>query len=65
MDIESIRDQFDLPRLKAFNTYTEQYPPQHILIAAYFGYGTKKKEVEQLDGNELVELMAAFPEVKR
>jgi hypothetical protein len=66
MNLEEVREQFDLPRLEAFNKYSEQFPPQHVLIASYFGYGKKKEtEVKPLEGAELAELMAAFPEVTR
>ena len=40
MDIETVRDQFDLPRLHAFNSYTGKFPPLHVSVsklAAYFG----------------------------
>jgi hypothetical protein len=64
MDIEAVREQFDLPRLEAFNKYTKQFPPQHMLVAAYFGYGKSQKEAKP-DDKDLAALMAAFPEVTR
>lgn len=63
MTIEDVRDQFDIPRLQAFNRYCEKYPPQHILIAAYFGF--PKEKPKQAEDNDLAALMAAFPEVQR
>lgn len=63
MSIEEVRDQFDLPRLQAFNRYTEKFPPQHILVAAYFGF--PKEKPKQPDDNDLAALMAEFEQVQR
>lgn len=63
MDIETIRTQFDLPRLRAFNSYTEKFPPQHVLIAAYFGYPKEKPKAP--DEQDLAALMAEFAQVPR
>jgi hypothetical protein len=64
MTIEDVRDQFDIPRLESFNRYSEKYPPQHVLVAAYFGYAKESKPAK-LEGDELTELMSAFPQVQR
>lgn len=63
MDIETVREQFDIPRLQAFNSYCEKFPPQHVLVAAYFGF--PKEKPKQPDDNTLAALMAEFQEVKR
>ncbi len=63
MDIETVREQFDIPRLIAFNAYTEKYPPQHILIASYFGF--PKEKPKQPDEGDLAALMAEFEQVQR
>jgi len=64
MSIEAVREQFDIPRLQAFKTYCEKFPPQHVLIAAYFGY-PKEQQPQKAEDNDLAALMAAFPEVRR
>lgn len=63
MGIEQVRAEFDIPRLQAFNKYAEKFPPSHVLIAAYFGFGKESKPKEQ--EADFSELMAAFPEVRR
>lgn len=35
MTLNEVKEQFDLPRLEAFNKYTRKWPPQHILVAKY------------------------------
>ena len=50
MDIETVREQFDLPRLHAFNNYTGKFPPVHISVAklaAYFGVSQPSKTAGQ------------------
>jgi hypothetical protein len=64
MSIEEVREQFDLPRLESFNKYSEKYPPQHVLVAAYFGFGKEEKPKEATN-EELAAIMAAFPQVQR
>ena len=59
MDIETVRTQFDIPRLTSFNKYTEKYPPQHILIASYFGFGKDKPKAED---NDIAELLSQIPQ---
>ena len=63
MSIEQVRSEFDLPRLQAFNRYTEKHPPQHILVAAYFGF--PKEKPKQPDDSDLAALMAEFEQVQR
>lgn len=63
MSIEEVRNQFDIPRLAAFNAYTEKYPPQHVLIAAYFGF--PKEKPKQPEDADFAALMAEFPQVQR
>jgi len=63
MDIESVRQQFDIPRLEAFNAYTEKFPPQHILVAAYFGFPKEKAKAPSED--DLAALMAELSQVQR
>lgn len=48
MSIEEVRNQFDLPRLKAFNNYSKQYPPTHVLIASYFGFGKPSADTKTI-----------------
>lgn len=63
MSLEEVRSQFDLPRLSAFNAYTARFPPQHILIAGYFGFGEEKSSNSQQE--EIETLLANIPMVNR
>jgi hypothetical protein len=63
MSIEDVRDQFDIPRLEAFNSYTEKFPPQHILIAAYFGF--PKDKPKPATENDIAAMIGNFSEVPR
>lgn len=63
MDIETIRTQFDIPRLRAFNQYTERLPPLHVLAAAYFGFPKEKPKAP--DEQDVAALMAEFAQVAR
>jgi hypothetical protein len=62
MSIEEVREQFDLPRLASFTKYTKRYPPQHVLVASYFGYGKPSagKASESDNADFIQELMASF-----
>lgn len=59
MTINDVKDQFDFPMLKKFNEYCEEYPPQHILVAAYLLGDKKSKKVKGKKNNDaqLIELM--------
>lgn len=63
MTLEQVREQFDVPRLIAFNRYCERFPPQHTLVAAYFGFGKPKKQ--ENDPAEIAAIMAGMREVPR
>lgn len=63
MSIEEVREQFDIPRLQAFNSYCERFPPQHVLVAAYFGF--PKEKPKQATDDDLAALMAEFQQVPR
>lgn len=39
---EEIGQQWDLPRLEAWNVYNRDHPPLHIMVAAYLGVKPKK-----------------------
>ncbi|MGV1045468.1 hypothetical protein [Limnohabitans sp.] len=64
MTLEQVREQFDIPRLLAFNQYCEKFPPLHVLVAAYFGYPKEKPKAEA-DEEDMVKLMAQFAQVAR
>ncbi|WP_284281126.1 hypothetical protein [Limnobacter litoralis] len=48
-----------IPRLQAMTKYWETAPPVHVMVAAYFGIGKKKKQAEPVD---MEELMRSFPQ---
>lgn len=58
MTIEQVREQFDLPRLTAFTSYTKRFPPVHVLVASYFGFG-KPTESATNEGHE--EFLSTLP----
>ena len=64
MSVEQVREQFDIPRLQAFNRYCEKFPPLHVLVAAYFGY-PKDKPQAAADEEAMAKLMAQFAQVAR
>ena len=64
MDLEQVREQFDIPRLRAFNQYCEKFPPVHVLVAAYFGYPKEQPRVAA-DEEDMANLMAQFAQVTR
>lgn len=43
---EYISDHVDLPRLEALNKYWAQFPPAHVLIAAYLGIKPQQKSFQ-------------------
>lgn len=62
MTVEQVRAEFDLPRLEAFKKYTQQFPPQHVLVASYFGFGKPEEKATEADNEDFINaLMAAFP----
>ena len=64
MSVEQVREQFDLPRLQAFNRYCQKFPPLHVLVAAYFGY-PKASPQPAADEADMAKLMAQFAQVAR
>lgn len=60
LDFDQVRDQFDLPRLKAMNKYWENYPPIHIMIAGYLGIKPSEKAPELSNDEHLIQLMQAL-----
>lgn len=64
MSVEQVREQFDIPRLLAFNRYCDKFPPQHVLVAAYFGY-PKEQPKAAADDEGMAKLMAHFAQVAR
>lgn len=61
MGYEEVREQFDLPRLKAFTAYTQEHPPLHVMVAAYFGIGGGGKPERASQDDALTELIAYLP----
>jgi hypothetical protein len=48
---EQIRAEWDLPRLMAWNKYTAEHPPLHLMVTAYLGVKPKpdaSRSAEQL-----------------
>jgi hypothetical protein len=50
----------DLPRLSALSKYWSEWPPVHIAVAAYVGWGSSKKS--SASASDLDTLMASLPE---
>ena len=66
MTWEDVREQFDIPRVKAMQEYWATFPPAHVAIAHYLGYGKKTEEKARPPSDaELAELLAMIPEVPR
>lgn len=63
MTLEQVRDQFDLPRLASFNKYSEKFPPSHVLIASYFGFGKSEPKPEN-NGEAIADLLSQIPMVQ-
>ena len=62
MSLEEVRAQFDLPRLYAFTQSSKRYPPQHVIVASYFGFGESTKRATEEDNADFIQqLMQAFP----
>jgi len=49
-----------VPRMEELTRYWNDNPPLHVMVAAYLGIGTAKK-----DSGNLEELMNMFPECER
>ncbi len=68
MSIETIRAEFDIPRLQAFKNYTKAHPPVHVMIAAYLGITTESvpagntEDVYKRQEAELKQLLAQIPQ---
>ena len=58
MTIEEVREQFDLHRLNAFNSYSRQYPPLHVMVAGYFGICNPPGSQD----DDLAQLIATLPQ---
>lgn len=57
---DQVGEQFDLPRLRAMQTYWESNPPIHIMVARYLGIKPKAAD-EPAENNEgLMSALAAF-----
>lgn len=53
--------EWDLPRLEAWNAYSKQHPPLHMMVASYFGIGTAKPK----SGMSLDEFVSSTPQKMR
>ena len=64
MSIETIRAEFDIPRLQAFKNYTKTHPPVHVMIAAYLGIATESvpEDVYKRQEAELKQLLTQIPQ---
>ncbi len=49
----------DLPRLAALSKYWSEWPPVHVVAAAYVGWGSSKKSSQ--DQGDLDALLASVP----
>jgi hypothetical protein len=53
-----VRDDWDVPRLTAWNKYSERHPPLHVLFAAYAGF---KPPAKTEDPPDLLAFLAGVP----
>jgi hypothetical protein len=59
---QKIRDEWDLPLLKAWYGYCADHPPVHILVAAYMGIKPKSKpDPDRLEGEEAIAFLMSNP----
>jgi hypothetical protein len=59
---EYIDEQMTIPRLEAITAYQREFPPQHVLIAAYLGAGKKAKTSEFTeDGQSVFDVFPRTP----
>lgn len=62
---EYIDINLDMTRLAEINEYQEDFPPLHMLVAAYMGIGKDKKENKSTfnndDSNNFGQLIKSFP----
>lgn len=50
-----------VPRLREMNEYWKDNPPLHIMVAAYFGINSDKKQTE----DEVPSLLDMFPKTMK
>ena len=53
-----VEEQVDVPRLAAMSAYWEDYPPLHVMVAAYLGIGKAADAPAQTSDAQIEELMA-------
>lgn len=58
---DQVRNELDVPRLKALNAYWKKQPPVHLLVAAYLGYSPAEESGEVSPDKQALELMSMFP----
>lgn len=57
-----IREEWDLPLLKAWYEHCADHPPVHILVAAYMGIKPKgRKDPDRLEGDEAAAFLMSNP----
>lgn len=65
MSYEEVREQFDLPRLQAFTSYSTKNPPVHMMIASYFGVYEKAEQASPKSQDAaLSALIAQLPQTE-
>ena len=65
MSIEEVREQFDFPRLIAYNKYAKKNPAVHLMLSNFLGYNTPeepKVSDEESTQEFISQLMGLFPE---
>lgn len=46
---EQIRNEWDIPRLMAWNRYAADHPPLHLMVAAYLGIKPKSQSTKSAE----------------
>lgn len=60
---KQIREEWDLPLLKAWYSHCADHPPVHILVAAYMGIKPKSKAAnpDRLEGEDAIAFLMSNP----
>jgi hypothetical protein len=70
-DYDYVRNEMDLPRLRAMNAYNKKFPPEevnlhriYLMLACFFGVDKDEPEddIPEEDLPDILETLKAFPQ---